>query len=124
MDGYLFVDVDGDEYADVIAEALPDVYWFEADNWKGSSWTCRKIGEIPKTDHVNGQGGRHDQIIKGGKEEIILAAEGRSCKWAGRTSCQIISGNKEEIVLAAEGGIYAAEIPDQPNCSLTGNSTG
>ncbi len=88
VDGYLFVDIDGDEYADVIAEALPDVYWFEADNWTGSSWTCRKIGEIPKTDHVNGQGGRHDQIIKGGKEEIILAAE---------------------------GGIYAAEIPDQPD---------
>jgi hypothetical protein len=88
VDGYLFVDIDGDEYADLIAEALPDVYWFEADNWTGSSWTCRKIGEIPKTDHVNGQGGRHDQIIRGGKEEIILAAE---------------------------GGIYAAEIPDQPN---------
>ncbi len=39
VDGYLFADVDGDEYADVIAEALPDVYWFEADNWEGSSWT-------------------------------------------------------------------------------------
>lgn len=87
VDGYLLVDIDGDEYADVIAEALPDVFWFEADNWKGSSWTCRKIGEIPRTDHVNGQGGLH---------------------------CQLISGNKEEIVLAAEGGIYAAEIPDQP----------
>jgi hypothetical protein len=86
-DGYLFIDVDGDEYADVIAEALPDVLWFEGDNWEGSSWTCRKIGEIPKTDHVNGQGGRHAQIIRGGKEQIILAAG---------------------------GGIYAAAIPDQP----------
>jgi hypothetical protein len=88
VDGYLFLDIDGDEYTDVIAEALPEVYWFEADNWQGSSWACRKIGEIPKTDHVNGQGGRHNQIIKGGKEEIILAAE---------------------------GGIYAAEILDQPD---------
>ncbi|MBK8881628.1 MAG: VCBS repeat-containing protein [Bacteroidales bacterium] len=87
VDGYLFVDIDGDEFADVIAEALPDVYWFEADNWKGSSWTCRKIGEIPRTDHVNGQGGLHSQII---------------------------SGNNEEIILATEGGIYAAEIPDHP----------
>jgi len=86
-DGYLFVDIDGDEYADVIAEALPNVYWFEADNLKGSSWSSRKIGEIPKTNHVNGQGGRHAQIITGGKEEIILAA-------------------KE--------GIYPAIIPEQP----------
>ena len=92
VDGYLFVDIDGDDYTDVIAEALPDVYWFEADNWTGSSWTCRKIGEIPETDHVNGQGGLHAQIIKGGKEEIILAAG---------------------------DGIYAAEIPAQPD--LQGN---
>lgn len=75
VDGYFLLDIDGDEYADVIAEALPAVYWFEADNWQGSSWTCRKIGEIPKTDHVNGQGGRHAQIIPGGREEVVLAAE-------------------------------------------------
>ena len=87
VDGYLLMDVDGDEYADVIAEALPDVFWFEADNLQGSSWTCRKIGEIPQTDHINGQGGRHAQIIPGGKEEIILAAN---------------------------GGLYAVKIPDQP----------
>ncbi len=30
VDGYLFVDVDGDEFADVIALALPDVFWFES----------------------------------------------------------------------------------------------
>ena len=28
---------------------------------------------------------------------------------------RLLGGNKEEIVLAAEGGIYAAEIPDQPD---------
>jgi hypothetical protein len=73
-DGYLFVDVDGDDYADVIAESLPDVYWFEADNLSGTSWTSRKIGEIPATDHVNGQGGRYAHLISGGRGEIILAA--------------------------------------------------
>jgi hypothetical protein len=75
-DGYLFVDVDGDDYADVIAEALPDVLWFEADNMQGTSWSCRKIGEIPETDHVNGQGGRYAQLVPGGRGEIILAAGG------------------------------------------------
>jgi hypothetical protein len=86
-DGYLFADVDGDDYADIIAEALPDVYWFETDNLEGSSWTCRKIGEIPRTDHVNGQGGRHARLISGGKGEVILAAA---------------------------DGIYAATIPEDP----------
>ncbi len=88
VDGYLFVDVDGDEFADVIAEALPDVLWFEADNMQGSSWTCRKIGEIPETDHVNGQGGRHAQLISDGKGEVILAAR---------------------------EGIWAATVPGDPN---------
>ncbi len=88
VDGYLFVDVDGDQYADVIAEALPDIWWFEANDRDGNSWTGRKIGSIPQTDHTNGQGGRHAQLIKGGKEEIILAAE---------------------------GGIYAAQIPGKPD---------
>lgn len=74
-DGYLFADVDGDEYADVIAEALPEVYWFEADDMQGTTWVCRKIGEIPKTDHVNGQGARFAQLIKGTNGEIILSAK-------------------------------------------------
>jgi hypothetical protein len=74
-DGYLFADVDGDEFADVIAEALPDVYWFEADDMQGTTWVCRKIGEIPKTDHVNGQGARFAQLIKGTNGEIILSAK-------------------------------------------------
>jgi len=88
VDGYLFADVDGDYYADVIAEALPYVYWFEADNLQGSTWTCRKIGEIPETDHVNGQGGRSGVLVSGGKGEIILAAN---------------------------EGIWAATIPADPN---------
>lgn len=87
VDGYLFVDIDGDEYADVIAEALPDVYWFEADDMQGTSWICRKIGEIPKTDHVNGQG---------------------SCY------ARLVSEDKGEVILAAAGGIYAATVPDDP----------
>lgn len=86
-DGYLFADIDGDEYADVIAEALPDVYWFEADNLQGTKWLCRKIGEIPETDHVNGQGGRYAQLI---------------------------TGTKGEIILAAGEGIWSATVPDDP----------
>jgi len=73
VDGYLIVDVDGDEYADAIAEALPDVYWLEAENKQSNLWKPRKIGTLPKTGHVNGQGYMLGQIVDGGKPEVILA---------------------------------------------------
>ncbi|MBN1290366.1 MAG: VCBS repeat-containing protein [Candidatus Latescibacteria bacterium] len=74
VDGMLFVDVDGDRYGDVIAEALPDVYWIEADDINGKSWKANKISSIPKTGHVNGQGYKLAQIKKGGKPEILLSS--------------------------------------------------
>lgn len=86
-DGYLFVDVDGDQLADIITEDLPNVIWLEADDLNGSSWSARKIGEVPRTGHKNGQGSGVADILPGGKKEILLAAK---------------------------GGIYCAVIPDQP----------
>jgi len=88
VDAMLFVDIDGDEYGDIIAEALPDIYWLESTGKTGNSWRSRKITEIPKTPHGNGQGYTTAQIIKGGKPEILLA-----------------SG----------GGIYCIEIPQNPD---------
>jgi hypothetical protein len=73
VDAMLIVDVDGDSFADVIAEALPDVYWLEAEDKLGNSWKAKKIGTLPKTGHVNGQGYMLGQIIPGGEPEIILA---------------------------------------------------
>jgi hypothetical protein len=73
VDAMLVVDVDGDSFADAIAEALPDVYWLEAEDKLGNSWKAKKIGTLPKTGHVNGQGYMLGQIIAGGKPEIILA---------------------------------------------------
>lgn len=73
VDGMLLVDVDEDEYGDIIATALPDVFWFEAEDKQGESWTGIKIGEVPPTSHVNGQGYAKAQIIPGGKQEVLLA---------------------------------------------------
>jgi len=86
-DGYLFVDVDGDQLADIIAEDFPNVVWLEASDLNGSSWSARKIGEVPRTGHKNGQGSGVADILPGAKEEVLLAAK---------------------------GGIYCAVIPDQP----------
>jgi hypothetical protein len=73
VDGMLLVDVDEDEFADIIATALPNVFWFEAQDKKGESWKGIKIGEVPPTSHVNGQGYAKAQIVPGGKQEILLA---------------------------------------------------
>ncbi len=91
FDTYLFVDVDGDQLADIIAEDLPNVLWLEADDLNGTSWSARKIGEIPKTGHKNGQGSGVADIVPGGRKEILLAAE---------------------------GGIYCAAIPEDPAIKL------
>ena len=87
VDAMLVLDVDGDSFTDVIAEALPDVYWLEAKDKQGDSWSSRKIGMLPKTGHVNGQG-------------YMLG--------------QIIAGDKPEVILAAGNGVYYFRIPEQP----------
>ena len=91
VDALLFVDIDYDNFADCIATALPDIYWFEAEDMQGTSWKGKKIGEVPPTSHVNGQG---------------------------FTLAQIVSGGMPEIVLSTGNGIYYLEIPSKP---LSGN---
>ncbi|RMG23446.1 MAG: VCBS repeat-containing protein [Bacteroidetes bacterium] len=76
VDGILFLDVDGDTYADLIAQALPDLWWFEAEDHQGSSWSGKKIGTVPATSHVNSQGFGQGQFIPGGKEEFVIAGAG------------------------------------------------
>jgi hypothetical protein len=81
IDAMIIMDVDDDEYGDIIAEDLPGVYWFEADNTQGDSWTLRaKIGEIPSGPHnTSAQGYTSAQIISGGKPEILLSSRGVYC---------------------------------------------
>jgi hypothetical protein len=73
VDAIVFVDVDGDKFADCIAEALPDVYWLEANDAQGKSWSATKIASIPASKHVNGQGFKVAQIVPGGRPEIVLS---------------------------------------------------
>ena len=54
VDGIFLTDVDGDEFADIIAQALPHVYWYEALSQKGDRYRRRLIAQIPATSHVNG----------------------------------------------------------------------
>ncbi len=76
VDGILLMDVDGDAYADIIAQALPDLLWYEALDEAGTRYRRQVIAQIPATSHVNSQGFERAQIVAGGKEEIIIAGDG------------------------------------------------
>jgi hypothetical protein len=88
VDAMVSVDVDDDIYADVIAQALPDVYWLEAQDLQAKNWKAKKIATLPKTGHVNAQGYGLADVFTGGKKEVLLAAS---------------------------DGIYALEIPSDPS---------
>jgi hypothetical protein len=90
VDGMLFVDVDDDAYADIIAEALPNVYWLETTDQKGSNWQAIIIGQLPKTGHINGQGYAAADLVRGGRPEIVLTAAD------GIYACQIPSDPQSE----------------------------
>lgn len=87
-DAFAIVNVDGDDRADVIAQALPDLYWFEASSKQAHEWSAVKIGAIPETDHVTSQG-------------FVTA--------------QIVAGGRLELLIAGGDGIYLIEIPDEPS---------
>lgn len=91
VDAIFFIDVDGDVYADIIAQALPHIYWYEAIDEAGTKYVRREIANIPATGHVNSQGFEKAQIINGGKEELLIASN---------------------------GSIYCIEIPDQPDSGI------
>lgn len=76
VDGIFIMDVDGDAYADLIAQALPDIYWYEAIDKAATRWEGRKIGTVPATGHVNSQGFERGQIIPGATEEFVIAGNG------------------------------------------------
>ncbi len=88
VDACLVLDVDSDKYVDVIGMAYPNVYWLEAQDNLGLKWTAKIIGQVPKTDHVNGQGFR------------VLTFKGLV---------------NPTIFLSGEGGIYATHVPKNPN---------
>lgn len=76
VDGIFIMDVDGDAFVDIIAQALPNIYWYEAINLEGTRFVRKKITEVPATSHVNSQGFEKAQIIPTGKVELLIAGNG------------------------------------------------
>ncbi len=76
VDGILLMDVDGDAFTDVIAQALPNVYWLEAVNAEATIWRSQVIGKVPATSHTNSQGFVKAQIYPGDRQEFLIAGDG------------------------------------------------
>ncbi|MEM8999186.1 MAG: VCBS repeat-containing protein [Bacteroidota bacterium] len=76
VDGIFIMDVDGDAYADIIAQALPELYWYEAIDQEGTRYLRRKIAEVPATSHVNSQGFKKVKLKQHKKEAILIAGNG------------------------------------------------
>lgn len=74
LDAILITDVDGDDRGDLIAQALPDLYWVEALDPQGDTWEARPIATAPPTDHRNSQGFALGQLVPGGRPEIVIAS--------------------------------------------------
>ncbi|MGE3819101.1 MAG: FG-GAP repeat domain-containing protein, partial [Isosphaeraceae bacterium] len=75
------LDVDGDDLADLLA--LKDdkeadrivLHWIEAARADGAAWAAPvPIGELPRSDHVEGfQGYRVAQLVAGGRPEVVVS---------------------------------------------------
>lgn len=75
VDGMVIVDVNNNKLADIIAEALPNVYHLEAKDQTGTEWSAKVVAQIPPTSHHNGQGYAKAQVIPGGNMEVLLSSQ-------------------------------------------------
>lgn len=91
VDVVAVTDVDGNGAPDILAQALPSLYWLKPSNAEATSWAAAFIGTVPPTEHGNSQG---------------------------FTLAQIVAGGKPELLVAGKDGIYAFEIPDKPAAGL------
>lgn len=76
VDAIFVLDVDDDPFADIIAQALPGIFWYEATDGEGLKYKRKKVAHIPATSHVNSQGFTKAQLVPGGKPELLIAGDG------------------------------------------------
>ena len=70
VDASLVVDIDGDEFPDVIGQRLPEVIWLEPENAKATKWSTRSIAEFRSGDHGNSEVYASGMLIPKGKKDV------------------------------------------------------
>lgn len=90
IDAMFIVNVDDDEFTDIIGLRCNEQFWFEAENKECSIWKMVKIGDEPICNHkISSMGYCKADIFKGGKPELLFTDK--------------------------PGKIWCFEIPDNPN---------
>ena len=73
IDALAVVDVDGDEFGDVIGLKPNEQYWYEAVDKQASRWRKVRIGSLPIDNHrLSTQIYNVGQLVPGGKPETLL----------------------------------------------------
>ncbi len=80
LDAMALVDVDGDEYGDIVGVKSGDAfYWAEAQQTDGSEWGETKVYDGAPSSHSGGsQGYACGDIVPGGKKEIVVSDMGNT----------------------------------------------
>jgi hypothetical protein len=80
LDALLILNVDNDEKRDLIAVKCNRQYWIEVMGLDRGQFIAHPIGSLPVCNHgTSTQGYNLAQIIPGGRQEILLNAEGVYC---------------------------------------------
>ena len=125
----LVVDVDGDNFTDVIGQKTEgtnlSIYWLEANDTKGSSFTARRVASLPAASHPQGsQGYRVAQIEKGGRPEILVSTRSSACRgiyYLRIPSSNPEAGNWPEVIVnsnPSDEGFGVADIDGDGNMDI------
>jgi hypothetical protein len=115
-DAFFVVDVDGDAFADVVANHTPDIEWLEATDLAGTQWVRRAIvGQVPANSgfHATGQGSARAQIRAGGREELAFSGHDSRVYYFEIPAQNPAAGNWPRVEItaqASEDGIALADI--------------
>lgn len=92
VDNMFIVDVDNDEFADVIGLSCNNQYWFEAEDKECTKWKTTIIGNESICNHkYSSMGYCKADVFKGGKQELMFTDE------PGKLWCFEIPDNPEAL---------------------------
>jgi hypothetical protein len=126
VDAMLITDVDGDAQLDIIAEALPDVWWVEMGD--DGQWNGLIVSSaVPPTSRPNGQGYRMGDVAGDERPEIVLAGgESESEYWYISIPTEPEAGDWPAVRITTQGSdeqIGIGDIDGDGDADVAGGDT-